>query len=108
MKDFDLKIEEASIQCRDEMNFVAMVTSNETEEDIFDTGFILGAKSEIAKEYWLEYFKKEYLKNINRVEIINHNSITKQHELGRIFTHNEVKSCELSFQDENKTLKIFI
>lgn len=45
---------------------------------------------------------------VTRVEVINHSSIDDRHKGGRIFTHYDVKSCEISFQDSMKTLKIFI
>jgi hypothetical protein len=41
---------------------------------------------------------------LNRVEIINHNS--DKHPLGRIFTHRG--DIEVSYQDGGSTLKIFI
>lgn len=47
-------------------------------------------------------------KNINRIEIINHNSIKSDNNKGRVYTNYNVKSLELSYQDNNKTLKIFI
>jgi hypothetical protein len=65
---------------------------------------------EATKEYWFEQFKNNYLnpKNVTRIEIINHNSSSENYGIGRVFTHYDVKSCELSFQDDYKTLKIFI
>lgn len=41
---------------------------------------------------------------VGRIEIINHTQTDK--EVGRIFTYRG--DVELSFQDNNKTLKIFI
>ena len=37
---------------------------------------------------------------ITRVEIID--------ETGRVYVNNDVESCQLMFQDDNRTLKIFL
>ena len=55
----------------------------------------------------LENFK---LEDLNRLEIINHASNKKPY--GRILTlykeWRDFEEIELSFQDDNKTLKIFL
>ena len=63
-----------------------------------------------AVEEALQDFARKYLcpDKVNRVEVINHSSVDENHSIGRIFTHYNVKSCELVFQDGMKTLKIFI
>lgn len=50
-------------------------------------------------------FLNELSKKTNRLEVINHNS---GKPVGRVYTNYHCKSVELSFQDKNKTLKIFI
>jgi len=41
---------------------------------------------------------------ITRVEVINH----QDKPIGRVFTKYDCKNVELSFQDDDRTLKIFI
>lgn len=48
--------------------------------------------------------REEDIENINRVEVINHNS--SEFEIGRVLVYKGV--VEVSLQDNNKTLKIFI
>ena len=48
--------------------------------------------------------RMEYNGDINRVEIINHNS--SQYEIGRIFTFRG--KLEYQLQDDMRTLKVFI
>ena len=50
------------------------------------------------------------LEKINRLEVINH--AENKHEIGRLLVmyqeKNDFKKIEISIQDEEKTLKIFI
>lgn len=64
---------------------------------------------ESLKQY-AKFYAGKYLNTdaVTRLEIINHSSKTEDCNIGRVFTHYEVKSCELSFQDSMRTLKIFI
>lgn len=52
----------------------------------------------------LTKYYDDLLLNITRVEVINHNS--SNFEIGRIFAYRG--DVEVSLQDDNKTLKIFI
>ena len=45
------------------------------------------------------------LPNITRVEVINHSG---RGEIGRVFTDYKAEDIEIHFQDEGRTLKIFI
>ena len=63
------------------------------------------------REQALELEKQQQLDftNITRLEVINHAS--NRHSIGRILTMYETKdftAVEAEFQDENRTLKIFI
>jgi hypothetical protein len=44
---------------------------------------------------------------VSRVEVIDHSKTVEQGG-GRIFTKMDCKSVELSYQDDGKTLKLFI
>ena len=47
--------------------------------------------------------------NVTRVEVIDHTSGGTLDTRGRIFVYNNPKSTvELIFQDDNRTLKVFI
>jgi hypothetical protein len=52
----------------------------------------------------LTRYYNELLLNIDRVEVINHNS--SEFEIGRVLVYKG--AVEVSLQDDNKTLKIFI
>jgi hypothetical protein len=52
----------------------------------------------------LTRYYDELLLNIDRVEVINHNS--DKFEIGRVLVYKG--ALEVSLQDDNKTLKIFI
>ena len=73
-----------------------------------------GSPEYLIDKETFEIAVKEYISlylnptTVTRMEVINHNSIDEHHKLGRVFTHYDVKSCELSFQDSKRTLKIFI
>ena len=63
------------------------------------------------REQALELEKQQQLDltNITRLEVINHAS--NRHSIGRILTMYETKDftvVDAQFQDENRTLKIFI
>jgi hypothetical protein len=70
-----------------------------TEESVIE------GLEEYARIYVQKYLNPQ---KVNRVEVINHSSNTDYCGIGRVFSHYEVNSCELAFQDGMKTLKIFI
>lgn len=53
----------------------------------------------------LQGFLNKISQKTNRLELINHNS---GKSVGRIYTNYDCKSVQVSFQDKNKTLKVFI
>ena len=57
--------------------------------------------------YW-DFFKNHLTEKVTRLEIINHSS-NKETPYGRAFVHWDDKTkIELSLQDDDRTLKIFI
>lgn len=53
--------------------------------------------------------KKLDTNRLTRVEVIDHSTINPESDKGRVFTHWDDKTkVELSFQDNDRTLKIFI
>jgi hypothetical protein len=69
--------------------------------DYFQTVFSLA--KEMEKQQLSEYLN-ELSRNINRVEVIQHSSPYN----GRAYTNREAKHVEISLQDNNETLKIFL
>lgn len=45
---------------------------------------------------------------INRLEVIDHSPDLSDDNRGRVYVKYNVESCELVYQDDGKTLKIFI
>lgn len=45
---------------------------------------------------------------INRLEVIDHTPNLSGDDRGRVYVKYNVESCELVYQDNGKTLKIFI
>jgi DNA-binding helix-hairpin-helix protein with protein kinase domain len=60
------------------------------------------AEIEQAKE--MEKQQKLDASNVNRVEVIQHSEAIN----GRAYVNNNAKDVEIQFQDNNKTLKIFL
>ena len=58
---------------------------------------------EMEKQQLSEYLN-ELSRNINRVEVIQHSPPYN----GRAYTNREAKHVEISLQDNNETLKIFL
>jgi UTP-glucose-1-phosphate uridylyltransferase len=69
--------------------------------DYFQTVFSLA--KEMEKQQLSEYLN-ELSRNINRVEVIQHSPPYN----GRAYTNREAKHVEISLQDNNETLKIFL
>ena len=55
-----------------------------------------------------KYPEMELLPTVNRLEIIDHSGKVGDADYGRVFVKTGAKSVEISFQDDNGTLKIFI
>lgn len=71
--------------------------------DVFVKGAIFGARwqrDQIVAEAKEEI--KEYTKNLNRVEVVDYS------KGGRAYTNYSVKGVQISFQDNNETLKVFV
>ncbi len=71
--------------------------------DVFVRGAIFGARwqrDQIATE--AKEVVKEYTKNLNRVEVVDYS------RGGRAYTNYSVKGVQISFQDNNETLKVFV
>jgi NTP pyrophosphatase (non-canonical NTP hydrolase) len=64
----------------------------------FDNLLIVKEAIEMEKQ------KKINTSNINRVEVIQHSEPIN----GRVYVNNNAKDVEIQFQDDNKTLKIFL
>lgn len=81
-----------------------------TTKEFFDKELSKAPLTEESVIEALDTFKQMLLNcnKVNRIEVINHASVDEHHGVGRIFTHYDVKSCELDFQDNRRTLKIFI
>jgi UTP-glucose-1-phosphate uridylyltransferase len=69
--------------------------------DYFQTVFSLA--KEMEKQQLSEYLNN-LSQNINRVEVIQHSPPYN----GRAYTNREAKHVEISLQDNNETLKIFL
>jgi hypothetical protein len=69
--------------------------------DYFQTVFSLA--KEMEKQQLSEYLNG-LSRNINRVEVIQHSPPYN----GRAYTNREAKHVEISLQDNNETLKIFL
>ncbi len=54
------------------------------------------------------YPQMEHLPTVNRVEVIDHSGKMGDKEYGRVYTKWNAKFVEISFQDDKRTLKIFI
>jgi len=67
------------------------------ESPLWHDGFIAGVK-------WQKEQKVNILDKVNRVEVIQH---SPPHN-GRAYTNYNAKDVEIQFQDDGKTLKIFL
>jgi hypothetical protein len=62
------------------------------------------AKAKKIEKRQLSEYLNELSRNINRVEVIQHSPPYN----GRAYTNREAKHVEISLQDNNETLKIFL
>lgn len=68
--------------------------------------FIEGVKSDAARDYWFKHFEQEKnnTSKVTRVDVIQHSPPYN----GRAYTNYNAKNVELRYQDDNRTLKIFL
>ena len=113
-------IEEACIK------FASHSLKEDRQKDL-TIGFLSGAKSDSAKYYWFEKFKEKEQKKkeakekknkeikeqnkeqqdaskVTRVEVIQNSEPYN----GRAYTNYNAKDVDISFQDEGRTLKVFL
>jgi len=70
-----------------------------------DAAIYAASDGDLIKEI-IEFTNKENYHKITRLEVVDHSPDLVEN--GRVYTNHGVKDLELSFQDEGRTLKIFI